>query len=98
MIAGVIDLQKKLKKVWQDGNESVAVYQASNSGAPEFLNVTRLKNGLKELAVGYRKPMPDRYDMAFGAGSWTTYLADYAKCVESRWSEMLSFRKDLSSK
>src|SRR5262249_49781081 len=62
MVNGVIDLEKKMKKVWQDGNESVAVYQASNSGAPEFLNVTRLKGGLKELAAGYRKPMPERYN------------------------------------
>jgi hypothetical protein len=98
MVNGVIDLEKKLKKVRQDGNESVAVYQASNSGSPEFLNVTRLKNGLKELAPGYRKPMNERYDMAFGAGSWNTYLADYSKYVENRWSEMLSFRADLSSK
>jgi len=98
MVNGVIDLEKKMKKVWQDGNESVAVYQASNSGAPEFLNVTRLKGGLKELAAGYRKPMPERYNMAFGAGSWDTYLSDFSKCVESRWSELLSFRADLSSK
>jgi hypothetical protein len=98
MINGVIDIQKKLKKVWAAGNESVAVYQAVNSGNPEFINVTRLKNGLKELAPGYRKPMPQRYNDLFGSGAWDSYLADYAKCVENRWSEMLSLRADLSSK
>jgi len=98
MIRGVIDLQSKMKKVWQAGNESVAVYQAVTSGAPEFLNVTRLKNGLKELADGYRKPMSERYNMAFGAGAWDTYLADFAKCVDTRWSELLTFRADLSTK
>ena len=98
MINGVIELENKLKKVWQAGNESVAVYQAMNSGNPEFLNVTRLKNGYKEMADGYRKSLPERYDMAYGAGSWTNYLADYAKSVDNRWSELLSFRADLSTK
>ena len=98
MINGVIQLQNKLKKVWQAGNESVAVYTAASSGSPEFLNVTRLKNGLKELADGYRKPMPERFNAIFGAGAWDAYLADYAKYVESRWSEILSYRADLSSK
>jgi hypothetical protein len=98
MIVGVIDLQSKLKKVWQAGNESVAVYQAVTSGAPELLSVTRLKNGLKEMADGYRKPMRERYNMAYGAGAWDTYLADFAKYVDNRWSELLSFRADLSSK
>ena len=98
MINGVLDLQSKMRKVWQGGNESVAVYQAVTSGAPEIVSVTRLKNGLKELADGYRKPMPERYNAAFGAGAWDTYLADYAKCVDNRWSELLSFRADLSTK
>lgn len=98
MIGGVIDLEKRLKKVWMDGNESVAVYQGVNSGGPEFMNVTRLKNGYKELADGYRKSLAERYNAAYGAGSWDTYLADYAKYVDNRWSEMLSYRADLSSK
>lgn len=98
MIGVVIDLEKRLKKVWQAGNESVAVYSSINSGVPEFVNVTRLKNGLKELADGYRKSMPERYNAIYGAGGWEKYLADYALAVEKRWSEMLNFRADLSSK
>lgn len=98
MINGTIGLVKKLKKVWQDGNETVAVYQAVNSGEPQMTTVTRLKDGLKELADGYRKPMAERYNMAYGAGAWDSYLADYAKYVESRWSELLFYRADLSSK
>jgi len=98
MLGNVIDLVKKLKNVWMAGNESVAVYQASNSGAPQTITVTRLKGGLKELAAGYRKPLPERFNSANGAGSWDNYLADYAKYVESRWSEMLFYRADLSSK
>jgi hypothetical protein len=98
MIRGVIDLQKKLQKMWKSGSESVAVYQAINSGSPEFINVTRLKNGLKELSDGYRKPMPERFNAANGVGAWDNYLADFAKYVDKRWSELLFYRADLSSK
>jgi len=98
MINGVIDLVKRLKIVWKSGNESVAVYQAVSSGEPQMITVTRLKGGLKELADGYRKPLPERYNAANGAGSWDNYLADYSKYVESRWSELLFYRADLSSK
>jgi len=98
MIGGTIDLVKKLKNVWKAGNESVAVYQSINSGPPQIVAVTRLKGGLKELADGYRKPLPERFNSANGAGSWDNYLADYAKYVENRWSELLFYRADLSSK
>ena len=98
MIVGVNDLVKRLKKVWTDGNENVAVYQSVVSGEPQIITVTRMKDGLKELGDDYRKPLPERYNAAYGAGSWDTYLADYSKYVESRWSELLVYRADLSSK
>ena len=98
MVVGVNDLVKRLKKVWMDGNENVAVYQAVVSGEPQVITVTRMKDGLKELADNYRKPMPERYNAAYGAGSWEAFLADYSKYVDRRWSELLVFRPDLSSK
>ena len=98
MINGAIDLVKKMKKVWMDGKESVAVYQMINSGDPQLVAVTRLKDGLKELANGYRPSMPARYNAAYGAGAWDTYLADYAKYVDKRWNEVLFYRANLSSK
>lgn len=98
MLGGTVDLVKRLKKVWTDGNENVAVYQSINSGVPQIATATRLKDGLKELADGYRKPMAERFNAAYGAGSWENYLSDYAKYVESRWSEFLAYRADLSSK
>src|SRR5688500_4186136 len=97
-ISGVTDLIKKMKKAWTDGNESIAVYEVRNSGAPEILAVSRLKAGLKELATGYRKPFPERYATANGDGSWNAFQEEYAKNVEKRWSEMLFFRADMSSK
>ena len=76
----------------------MAVYEARSSGAPEIITSTRLKNGLKELDDGFRKPFPERYAAANGEGSWTAFLDDYAKNVEKRWSELLFYRADLSSK
>lgn len=92
------ELLKKLKKVWEAGKESVAVYSITASGDPGFITVTRLKEGLKEMAVGYRKPIEERYDAINGADSWKSYLKDYASAVERRWSELLVYQPEMSSK
>jgi hypothetical protein len=97
-LQAVQELIKKMKKAWEAGNESVAVYEAEASGPPQFTTVTRLKNGLKELDDNYRKPFPERYATANGEGSWQAFLDEYAKIVEKRWSEMLFRRTDLESK
>jgi hypothetical protein len=98
MVVGVIEIIKKLKKVWQAANETVAVYATVASGAPQYLMVSRMKAGLKELDPAFRKPLPERFNEVYGAGAWDYYLADYAKNVESRWSELLFLRADLGSK
>lgn len=98
MIREAADLVRKLKKVWAVSNESVAVYNVSFSGPPQIVTVNRLKNGLKELSSDFRKPMAERFDESHGAGAWNFYLADYAKAIENRWTEILSLRADLSSK
>jgi hypothetical protein len=98
MIVKMTDMIKKLKKVWEAGNESVAVYNSINSGEPQIVSVTRLKAGLKELDPSFRKSIADRYNAIYGAGTWDYWLADYATCVEKRWNEMLFLRADLSSK
>ena len=99
MIINATEMVKKMKAAWTAGKESVAVYYAASSGAPQITTVTRLKGGLKELASSYRKPFPERYNAANGGdGAWTNFLAEYAKCIENRWSELLFLRPDLSSK
>lgn len=98
MVVGTQSLIKKLKKVWAAGNETVAVYTAIASGPPQFTMVSRLKAGLKELDSSYRKPLPERYNEVYGEGAWDYYLSDYAKYVESRWSELLIYQPELSSK
>lgn len=91
-------LIKGLKKVWEAGKESMAVYSLTASGDPGFITVTRLKGGLKELADGYRKPLNERYNEAYGSGAFDAWLKDYADAVERRWSELLVYQPKLSSK
>ena len=97
-ITNVMNLEMRMKKVWEAGKESVAVYSAAFSGEPGYMQVTRLRNGLKELASDYRKPMAERYNDVNGAGSFDTWLKDYADAVQSRWSELLTYKPNLSSK
>ncbi len=97
-IVAVKDLLTRLKKVSEAANESVAVYSASFSGEPGYITVTRLKNGLKELATDYRKPLAGRYNDVYGAGQFDTWLKDYSDAVQSRWSELLIYKPELSSK
>ena len=88
----------KMKKVWTAGNESMAVYSTVFSGESGYIQVTRLKNGLKELASDYRKSFADRYNEANGAGSYDAWLKDYTDIVQNRWSELLIYKPLLSSK
>lgn len=97
-IYNVKNLAQGFKKVYEAGQESVAWYSVVFSGEPGYIQVTRLKNGLKELASDYRKPMAERYNAVNGAGAFDVYLKDYADAVQSRWSELLTYRPKLSSK
>lgn len=98
LVVGVAAMITKLKKVWTQSNESVAVYNTVGSGDPEYVTVNRLKNGLKELSNDYRKPLHERYEAAYGEGSWKYWLQEFASNIERRWSEILYKRADLSSK
>lgn len=91
-------LIQKQKKIWTGSDESVAVYLTVFSGEPGYIQVTRLKNGLKELASDYRKPFSERYNEGNGAGSFDSWLKDYADIVQNRWSELLTYKPLLSSK
>jgi hypothetical protein len=89
---------KKSKKAWEAGKQSVAVYESSASGPPQFILVFRYKDGWKERDSSYRKPFKERYNATNGEGSFEDYLEDLQKCVDRSWGEMLIVRKDLGSK
>jgi hypothetical protein len=91
-------LIQKLQKVWMADGQSVAVYSIVSSGEPGYITVTRLKNGLKELASDYRKPMTERFDAANGVGAYDTWLKNYSDIVQLRWTELLVYKPLLSSK
>ncbi len=92
------DALKKLKKAWEAGGQTMAVYEASASGAPQYIIVNRYKQGLKERETGFRKPMKERYNAANGDGSWTAYQQSLKNMIDHSWSEMLFFHPELSSK
>jgi hypothetical protein len=89
---------KRLKKTWEASGSTVAVYMGSSSGPAQYAVVTRYKQGLKEREAGFRKPLKELYETAYGEGSYAQYLKDVSEHVQESWSELLSFRKDLSSK
>lgn len=87
---------KNFKKAWE-GSQTVAVYEASSSGPPQFIIVTRYKDGLKERTAGYLKPLKERYEAANGAGTWSNYTTFLRNAIDHTWSEMITYRKELSS-
>ena len=92
------DAIKNLKKAWEVGGSTVAVYESSSSGPQQYTFVTRYKQGLKERNTGFRKPMKERYTQANGAGSWDTYTKGIRTFLDHAWSELLFYHPELSSK
>ena len=87
-----------MKKAWEAGGQSVAVYTASSSGPAQYALVTRYKQGLKERAQGFRKPFKERYEGANGEDSFEDFLDTIREYLKDAWSELLFLRADLSSK
>ncbi len=91
-------LIKTFKKVWDTSGQSIAVYEVSSSGEPQFSVVTRYKQGLKERNTGFRKPMKERYAMVNGENSWDAYVKGFKNAIDHSWSELLFYHRELSSK
>jgi quinol monooxygenase YgiN len=92
------DAIKNLKKTWEASQQTIAVYESSSSGEPQFAFVTRYKQGLKERERNFRAPMKERYEKANGEGSWTKYQESLRTMIDRSWSELLSYKKELGSK
>ena len=88
-----------MKKAWQAGGQSVAVYTASSSGPTQFTLVTRYKQGLKERNPGFiKESFKSRYETANGPDSFDKYVEMLREYLNESWSELLFYRADLSSK
>src|SRR5688500_3894181 len=96
--AAVESAIKLLKNVWNESKQTIAVYEASSSGAPQYTVVTRYKQGLKERERDFRKPMKERYDAVNGEGSFDKFNASTSTDLDYQWSELLFYNKELSSK
>jgi len=87
-----------LKKLWKADEATIAVYEASLSGEPQFIIVTRYKTGLKERDVVNPSNFPKRYNTANGEGSWIKYLSTVKESIDHQWSEILYHVPALDSK
>ena len=94
----IVEIIKDLKKAWTADGSTVAVYSASSSGPTQYALVTRYKQGLKEKADGFRKPLKATFDQVNGAGSYEKYLENIREFTNEAWSELLFLRADLGSK
>jgi len=94
----IVEIIKDLKKAWTADGSTVAVYSASSSGPAQYALVTRYKQGLKEKADGFRKPLKATFDQVNGAGSYEKYLENIREFTNEAWSELLFLRADLGSK
>lgn len=87
-----------LKKVWEADGAAMAVYEAALSGEPQFLIVTRYKDGLKERDVVRPNALPARFTTANGEGSWAKYVSVLKESIAHQWSEILYHKPELDSK
>jgi hypothetical protein len=89
----------QMRKTWQASGQSVAVYSASSSGPAQFALVTRYKTGLKEREPGFMKEgFKTRYEKANGPDSFDDFVEMFQEYLNDAWSEILTYRADLSSK
>lgn len=93
------NMMKDLKKTWEASDQYVAVYEASTSGEPQFIAVTRYKTGLQERTAGRMAALPVRFAKANGGESaWTRYIETFRQAVDHQYGEMLFYKPALSSK
>lgn len=94
----VATMIKSLKAAWAADGSTVAVYSSDGSGTSQFAIARRYKQGLKEKEAGFRKPFVDTYEKIHGKGSWGIWNDNSKEYFNEVWTELLSYRADLSSK
>ena len=94
----VWNMIRRVRKTWMANGVMAAVYSLNGSGPSQYALVTRYKQGLKEKADGVRKPFREVYNAVNGDGAYAQFNKDLIEFVDESWSELLFYRKDLSSK
>jgi hypothetical protein len=91
-------LLENLRPVWKALGQSVAVFASSSSGPTQYAVVTRYPNGLKDRALTNNNLVKDQYEKIHGRFSYIGFTETMGNSVSEVWSELLFYRKDLSSK
>ncbi len=94
----VWNLLQNLSPVWKALGQSVAVFASNNSGQVQYSVVKRYPNGLKQLAKNSNSEFKKQYELIHGNFSFEGYTDIMQNYVAEQWSELLFYRKDLSSK
>jgi len=90
---------KAMKKNWTETDQSVAVFQSSSSGEPQFMTITLYKQGLKERETAFRPPLSVTFAKANGGEDvWKRYLEIFKTSVSHQWGELLFLKPELGSK
>lgn len=76
----------------------MAVYEASLSGEPQFVVVTRYKQGLKERDVVRPLALPERFNKANGDGSFAKFISVVKESIGHQWAEILYHKPEMDSK
>lgn len=93
------ELLKSLKNNWLENGQSVAVFESSSSGEPQFMTVTLYKQGLKERETAFRPALPVTFAKANGGQpAWNKFVEGVKASLSHQWSEMLFFKPELGSK
>lgn len=96
-VKAYLDSLKATKSTWEKRGANIAVWSLAASGEPAIVVARRLKNGLKDLEPG-DKSFSASYDEINGAGAYDKSMEEYARDVERRYSELIEYRAELSSK
>jgi hypothetical protein len=91
-------LLDNMRPVWKALGQSVAVFAANSSGPAQYSVVTRYPNGLKQSAMNSSTAFKKQYELIHGNFSYDGYLETLRNNISEIWSELLFYRKDLSSK
>jgi hypothetical protein len=92
------NLLENLSPVWKAMGQSVAVFASNNSGPVQYAVVKRYPNGLKQLSKNSNSEFKKQYELIHGNFSYEGYTDIMQNYVAEQWSELLFYRKDLSSK
>ncbi len=84
--------------MWDASGQTIAVYEASSSGEPQFIIVQDINRGWKKETWDFVSQWKERYAQANGENSWEDYVKGLKNTIDHSWSELLFLHPELGSK